>query len=114
MDEGVFDAEATLEQERRREVAHTQDAGTSSGQGITLLATGGVASSIAADEETPLLSRDARHKRQNLEDTVDQEHERPDSSNEWPGQADFDGLPWWRQPSVCATQYPCLRMLTSI
>ena len=30
-----------------------------------------------------------------------QEHENgQDDAPEWPGQRDFDGLPWWRAPSV--------------
>jgi len=35
--------------------------------------------------------------------------ERRDSEPKWDGQADFEGLPWWKKPSVCALrQFACL------
>ena len=47
-------------------------------------------SKIPTDEETPLLDGEGGHSGDPPQDGV-----------EWEGAKDFEGLPWWKKPSVC-------------
>jgi hypothetical protein len=58
----------------------------------------------ADDEVTPLLASGDREE----EDNDDRR------STEWEGHADFDGLPWWRKPSVSSFRSSCGHILTAI
>ena len=50
-------------------------------------------------ENEPLLGRKKRAPQDAAEATQEQEDRGADAP-EWPGQGEFDGLPWWKTPSV--------------
>lgn len=103
MDNGVLDAEADVDRQSRREapLAYRESAGD--GENAALLATGGFDSEVAADEETPLLSRDPDVSSTGKLDggVQDANQDSVNQNNGWAGQAEFDSLPCWRRPSVC-------------
>jgi hypothetical protein len=41
-----------------------------------------------------------------LGDTGSDQSEHGQGDEEWPGESDFAGLPWWRVPSVCCNTAP--------
>ena len=63
---------------------------TNRGQNATMLAAGGVPVGEDPSEQTALLSGRG-DSGEDLGRTV---------TNEWPGQKEFEGLPWWKRPSV--------------
>lgn len=50
-------------------------------------------------ENEPLLGRKKSAPQDAAEATQEQDN-RGDDAPEWPGQREFDGLPWWKKPSV--------------
>ena len=69
------------------------------GQDAVKVAYGGV--DILEDEDTPLLSRDPDARRDiGRATTPEDPDDRPPPT--WSGERDFDGLPWWKTPSVRA------------
>lgn len=105
MDEGVFDAEADLDRQTSHDAPNTRQDGTERGENAALLASGGVDPTLAsesADEETPLLSREGDVSPRSSETAID---DGPENASEWPGQADFDHLPWWKRPAVRPAQH---------
>ena len=58
----------------------------------------------ADDEVTPLLASGGSEE----DDNGDRR------STEWEGHADFEGLPWWRKPSVSSFRSFCERILMAI
>ena len=101
--EGIIDAEADVHQQLDRSSSASRRGGAEAhrAEHAALIAGGGVHSHHHEhDEETPLLfgNRDdasAERGRKGPPDSKAQEEE-------WPGQKDFDGAPWWKRPSVCA------------
>ena len=96
--EGVIDAEADVDQRIRHPTNGRSDSHTA--EHAALLAGGGVhRPHTETDEETPLLfpgvHKGATKSRHGSEESDGIEEE------SWPGQHDFDGLPWWKTPSVC-------------
>ncbi|KAI9723514.1 MAG: hypothetical protein M1828_004110 [Chrysothrix sp. TS-e1954] len=84
-----FEADADIDSSLRRR-PESRNIDTNRGQNATMLATGGVAVDEDPSERTALLSGE-RDQGKRLERVV---------TNEWPGQKDFEGLPWWKRPSI--------------
>ena len=114
-----IDTQLRLERRQRRD--HTSINGgdvVPTAHGRAPAARGRAASS--GEEETPLLgySEDSRSSYTtpgSISDGGDGGDER-DNDDKWAGSADFDGLPWWKRPSVCCRIIPALtrmRLLTS-
>lgn len=86
----VFEAEADMENvERNLDSLGQEELGKRS---ITI-ATGGIEAyrrESGSSEESPLLG----------EGISPDSNNGGDASEEWPGQKDFAGLPWWKIPSV--------------
>ena len=95
-DAAVFDAEANLDNQLRQRLAQGSRDGQNSrfGQDAVTIANGGFERKSHANEGTPLLI-DGGH-----ENTVEGSDAADDGAPIWPGQAEFDGLPWWKRPSV--------------
>lgn len=88
-DGGAAETEAAIVQRlRARAPADDEDETAHWGEDVAVVATGSFRGDKHASEETPLLHRPT-------DPTDPHAH-----GNEWPGQADFDGLPWWKKPSV--------------
>lgn len=95
--DGAIDAEAGIQQHLRQASDNKGDAGLDSGKNATLLASGGI-DNHRATEATPLLfPRDGPGSESSRNGGDDY---RGTGQNEWQGLADFDGLPWWKRPSV--------------
>lgn len=82
--DAVFEADADLYEQRDM----TRDSNTQHGKHAMMTAKGGLASGADTNEQTPLLGR------------TEGASEALPAALEWPGQADFAGLPWWKTPSV--------------
>lgn len=97
MDNGqVFEAEAEIE-------ALRPNVQRSSHQGhdmLQIVAGGFEAQPGSASEETPLLGPNRRTRHSSADCTKDTPINPIDQSS-WDGEHDFDGLPWYRTPSVC-------------
>lgn len=92
----VFEAQPEVEllvrmSSRQRPSSNGNDASTSTHQPQT--------KADPPTENEPLLS----NKKSGPQDTAEAAQEQDNHSDdapEWPGHADFDGLPWWKTPSV--------------
>lgn len=94
--DAVFDAEANLDNQLRQRLAQGSRGGQNSkvGHDAIIIASGGLEPKPHANEQTPLLVNG------DYEDVVERPAAEDDGAPVWPGQADFDGLPSWKRPSV--------------
>lgn len=88
--DGFVEVEADIERIVRNRSEHERRRHL--GRDSSLVA--GITYGDDSSEDTPLLGKDAGQIPQ-TESALD-----GDAASAWPGQADFDGLPWYRQPSV--------------
>lgn len=107
--EGIIDGEADVQQRLDHEAQFGSEAHRA--EHATLIARGGIHTRSAdADERSPLLGKSqdgaAAEAGQTEPSLADAQEE------EWPGQRDFDGVPWWRKPSVCSSVPDAKRMTT--
>ena len=66
------------------------------GRDAIKVAHGGI--EVMEDEETPLLSSDDDARLDTVRSIPEESNSRPPPL--WSGERDFDGLPWWKRPSV--------------
>ncbi len=94
--DAVFDAEANLDNQLRQRLAQGSRDGQNSrfGHDAVTIANGGFERQSHANEDTPLLIDGGNEDLAEGLDTDD------NGAPVWPGQAEFDGLPWWKRPSV--------------
>jgi hypothetical protein len=92
----IFEAETSLERDEYDESGADQTNGNSTGVGKLMAGNGGYEKHIASTttEETPLLPNGSG----NGSAPIDDDNE--NTGTRWPGETDFEGLPWWNKPSV--------------
>jgi len=89
--DGIIDADADIERVLRLRLQQGDDTDIHRAENAALVV--GVSSHDDWNETTPLLGKD-----KSSSSTPDQVEA---SSVVWAGGADFDGLPWYKKPSVC-------------
>ena len=94
----VFEAEATVDKSQRLsagstgQLLHGQEAAT---------ATAAIPPESYADEENPLLFRSTSG--ESWPEPADADRDDNIIPPPWEGAGQYDGLPWWRTPSVCGS-----------
>ncbi|KAL9082389.1 MAG: hypothetical protein Q9159_006461 [Coniocarpon cinnabarinum] len=98
--EGIIDAEADIHQRLDHNPPTTQQGIDSHrAEHAALIARGGIHGHRSEEDEfSPLLSK--RSDGAAAEAGPPQHTSREQTDEEWPGQKDFEGLPWWKRPHI--------------
>jgi hypothetical protein len=92
----IFEAEATLEGEEYEQSRLDYTSGRNAGVRTMMASNSGYDKHIASTttEETPLLPNGSGN------DSGPSDADNENTGLDWQGETDFEGLPWWRKPSV--------------